>query len=133
MEGKILLHPMKCPKDVSINRFQEMHYKACHSRFKDLLNIDKCVIACRNPDNLRRLVAFASLKPRDGNDNKVAFCADNMKMQMIEASTIMEEKTSNILKKEKPKVDRVIILSAQLRRSRGQMCNNAWRSTNDNM
>ena len=94
MVGIMLSHQTCHLKDVSRNTLQEMCHKACNSRFKELLNIDKCIITCHNSCKLQRLVMLRSLKPCDGDDNKVSYNADNMTIKMIEASTNTKLKIS---------------------------------------
>ena len=62
MKVIVLLHPTHHPKDVSRKILQMTFNKTCKENFKDILNVDQCIIACHNPDNVRRLMTSSSLK-----------------------------------------------------------------------
>ena len=62
MKGTALLHPACHPKDASRKRSQMMFDEKCKEKFKNTLNTDKCMIACHNPDDVRRLTMPRSLK-----------------------------------------------------------------------
>ena len=69
MKVKVLLHPTCPPTDTSSKRLQMIFNETCKEKFKDMLNIDPCTIACHNPDNVRRLIIPSSLKEYEDIDN----------------------------------------------------------------
>ena len=60
MTGKALSHPTCHPKDAYRKRLQIMFNETCKEKFKYTLEIDKCMIACHNPDNIRILIITQS-------------------------------------------------------------------------
>ena len=65
MNGKMLLHSAHHPKDIYINKLQEISNTTCKHKFKERLKIDKFMITYHNPDNLRKIVLPSSSKECD--------------------------------------------------------------------
>ena len=76
MKGTALLHPACHPKDASRKRSQMMFDEKCKEKFKNTLNIDKCMIECHNTDKERRLTMQSSLKECEGVENSTNCHAD---------------------------------------------------------
>ena len=101
MKGAALSHPTCHPKDTSRERSQMMFNETCKEKFKDALNVEKCVIACHNPDNLRRLTMPSSLKECEGVENSANFHADEAVIITMDKGTNMTIRTKETLDKEK--------------------------------
>ena len=83
-KGTALLHLTHHPKDMSRKRLQKMSNEICKEKFEDRLNTDECMIACHNPDNMRRLTTLSSLKKCGGMENSANYHADEAGIDMMD-------------------------------------------------
>ena len=62
MSKIVLLHQEYHPKDVSRCALQRIHRETCGPVFRDLLGVDRAMVACHKPKNLKDLVIPSRMK-----------------------------------------------------------------------
>ena len=72
MKKILLLHQECHPKDVSRYALQRVYRETCGSVFKDLLGVDKAMVACHKPKNLKDLVMPSRMKDCNEVDLKAS-------------------------------------------------------------
>ena len=117
MKVVVLLHPTCHPKETSRKRLQMMFNEACNEKFKDMLNIDKCMIACHNPDNIRRLITPSSLKKCRGMENSAKNYACEARISTMDNEIGIVRRTKETFNKEKITPRRIEITHSQLQNS----------------
>ena len=81
LKGIVLLHPTCYPKDASRKILQMMFNETRKEKFKHALIIDKFMIACHNPDNIRRLMTPSSLKNEE--ECRIAQIIMHAKLELV--------------------------------------------------
>ena len=100
VKGIVLLHLTRYLKDVSRKRLQMMFNKTYREKFKDVLNIDQCMIACHNPEKVRKLIMPISLKECEGAENSANYHAEEAEIRIIDKVTHITRRTKEIMCKE---------------------------------
>ena len=83
----MLLHSAHHPKDIYINKLQEISNTTCKHKFKERLKIDKFMITYHNPDNLRKIVLPSSSKECDWLENSATYHADTLGVKTLKKDT----------------------------------------------
>ena len=125
MKGIVLLHTTCSPKNASSKILQMIFNKISKERFRDTLNVDKHMIACHNPDNIRRLITRSSLKECEVKENSANYHADQDGTNPIDNETNIASRTKETLVKEKITTMRIEITNSKLQNSGIMMHHNA--------
>ena len=83
MNGITIWYPTFHPKDMSRNKLKLMFNEVCKYKFQDSLNMGKCMMACYNPEDLRKLITSSSIKQCKGIENSANYHADKASMKML--------------------------------------------------
>ena len=125
VKSTVLKYPTCHPNDTSHKRLQMMFNKTCKEKFKEILNVDECMIAHHNHDNARRLITMRSLKKCEGMENSANYHADKTGIRAKDNGLEIARRSKETLHKDKITPSGIEITNSQLKISGMIMCRNA--------